>query len=882
MDKRNEVGGEPVKKAIRGCVNFIPRRHLGGETEDLKSGGGAMKTTYFIFEMVLIFMAFINVCSVRAQEAQIWNVTEYRRIYLNNYVRVYHLWYSGTPYIEEIESPASAEYPAKLYLSLYGEKHDTVYWLGSIDGTGFVEASQTFQLTPLNPNAIEVGRYSAFYFFGNVSWPPGIPERFGATIILNEDALVTVKGYDNIEPFPLITGATYFHPLNYQFGSWSVLANKGSYRRSGVWRKGTHVIQCDWLYQAHEVCGNNPDYFPASINRNFHWNSNFVLSASPCQVKEINLTPLPTDPTNQALENGEIILGDKMDPAWGVGTGGLLAQFTFALADKAGGIIPHITAGYRTYEYQNHLSEVSKGHAFLVENPKFIINHPVCKSLADKIEDENKRHFGGGMGDAFDPYRDWNKDYLTHTIGAAIDIDIGALGLTEYDVREVLAAFPKIEWGRDIYTLKRPPIKQKPFRTDNERQHFQLRSQYRTNNIPQNLAQTTRPKSVSLSGSASPVEVSVNKARSGDDVIYHYTVTNKSTQPIKYFYIGQDSSAREDELLDAPINYSQDNPSPSDSLFSPQGWHGVVIDILDTPFYNLFWKSTDEGTSYIPPGASLSGFTVVLPGECEEFEKGHFTAMLDDGALGTEVTGSLSSYTSGLLFERGLPVYNTALPAPSNLNGTSNPNRANFTGTYQYTATKPSTYQIAGDDFVIGDPGKTYQINKIRVWMIYGLAASQYDTAAVPTPTVPLKLWGAPAGGSTQPLMSTPTLTRVWYSDGSNYQRTGDGAWRAVWQVDFPVNLKVRGGQKYQVFLDGIFKNSGGLWQSPSLCAAKAALSNNPQDGADDQYVALTLANGTPGGAPTVVSGLDANIQVFGHLAPPSMVPAVNLLLLDE
>jgi hypothetical protein len=130
--------------------------------------------------------------------------------------------------------------------------------------------------------------------------------------------------------------------------------------------------------------------------------------------------------------------------------------------------------------------------------------------------------------------------------------------------------------------------------------------------------------------------------------------------------------------------------------------------------------------------------------------------------------------------------------------------------------------------------------------------------------------------------MATPALTRVWYSDGENYQRTGDGAWRGVWQVDFPVNLKIKGGQKYQFFLDGLSTSVSGLWQSPSLCDAKAALSNNPrQDGADNQYLVLTIVDGTPSGAPGFVSGMDANIQIFGNLITTPR-PAVDLLLVAE
>ena len=142
--------------------------------------------------------------------------------------------------------------------------------------------------------------------------------------------------------------------------------------------------------------------------------------------------------------------------------------------------------------------------------------------------------------------------------------------------------------------------------------------------------------------------------------------------------------------------------------------------------------------------------------------------------------GTSQSYASLTLFNRGLPIYNTNLAPPSNLNGY---NPSNSTGLisrslYQYSTTEPTTYQIAGDDFSIGNTGQTYQINIIRVWFLYGKPSSQYDTTPIPPPAFTLTLWLGPAGGTIQSLAATPTLTRIWYSDGENYQRTQDGAWR--------------------------------------------------------------------------------------------------------
>jgi hypothetical protein len=238
----------------------------------------------------------------------------------------------------------------------------------------------------------------------------------------------------------------------------------------------------------------------------------------------------------------------------------------------------------------------------------------------------------------------------------------------------------------------------------------------------------------------------------------------------------------------------------------------------------------------------------------------------------------------GVLFQRGLPFYNFSLSPPSNLNGTSNSNRSNFAYSSIYTTTKPTTYQIGGDDFSIGSTGQTYQINQIRVWMVYGVASSQYDTSPLTAPSFPIKLWLGPEGGPIQALAAIPTLTRIWYSNGANYQRVSDGDWRAIWQVDFPVNLKIRGGQKYQFFLNGLYQNVSGNWQSPSLSTVNAALSNNYQDSPNNQYLALTMVDGTSSGTPSVVSGLDANIQILGNsIAKPasSLMGMTKILLLS-
>jgi hypothetical protein len=603
-----------------------------------------------------------------------------------------------------------------------------------------------------------------------------------------------------------------------------------------------------------------------------------TFAASRCNV--FMLTPPPPDDTNTDLDLGKVNT-EKLHSDWQADKAdGLLKTFLAALSAKAGATAA-VTSGYRTCEYQRYLYDIIENQR-RANKENFTTKHPDCvdeKTKADQLLKD--KHIKANSG-AFDPYNSKKSKYAPHVSGTAIDVNMSDLmkaGLTEAKIREVLKDErfkDKIKWGRDLYP-NAPTILQN-IENQKERHHFELA--VKLPNPCLSAATQGQSKAMKSANSSWGVEVKVRKEFTAEGVNYFYTVANNSSMPLKALYIGYDASTGDNDLYDFPLDFSDDNYAPPNSFFSPMGWQGMVLDVLDTPYYNLFWQGEEEGVA-VPPGKTLAGFKVILPQEAAGYDEGHFTAILDDGAQGVEVSGPLSN-ASSILFERGLPVFNYNLASPSNLNGTSNPNRSNFSQSFQYTATQPTTYQIAGDDFTLGNSGQTYQVDKIRVWMIYGVASSQYDAVTLPAPPVPLKLWLGQEGGPIQALTATPTLTRVWYSDGSNYQRTSDGNWRGIWQVDFPVNLKIRGGRKYQYFLDGLFKNVSGLYQSPSLCTAKAALSNNPQDGTNDQCLALTLVNGTPSGVPNTVSGIDANVQIFGKRLKPSPGPAINLLLSTE
>jgi hypothetical protein len=91
------------------------------------------------------------------------------------------------------------------------------------------------------------------------------------------------------------------------------------------------------------------------------------------------------------------------------------------------------------------------------------------------------------------------------------------------------------------------------------------------------------------------------------------------------------------------------------------------------------------------------------------------------------------------------------------------------------------------------------------------------------------------------------------------------------YRIDFAVNMIVKGGQKYQFFVDGPLFPAGVVYTPVPLHESNAALSGSTQEGADNLLLRLTLENGVPGAievldnpAPNFGRPLDANIQLYG------------------
>jgi hypothetical protein len=225
---------------------------------------------------------------------------------------------------------------------------------------------------------------------------------------------------------------------------------------------------------------------------------------------------------------------------------------------------------------------------------------------------------------------------------------------------------------------------------------------------------------------------------------------------------------------------------------------------------------------------------------------------------------------AALLFDRGLPVYNAIQP---NINDAAGANRSNTSPVVPYLG-RPEYYVNPGDDFTIGTPG-TYHLDTLRLW---GLSGSDMIPLIAPS------LWMGPEGGPLQKVSTTFVYQTVTYSNLENFQYPGTKSFRNINQVDWALNINVQGGQTYQFFLEGLWWKPGTLLVfSPSLHASNAALSNAPQEGADDIFLFQVMHNGVSTDVvlqknffADIGKPADANVQVFGSVVP---LPSALLLL---
>lgn len=99
---------------------------------------------------------------------------------------------------------------------------------------------------------------------------------------------------------------------------------------------------------------------------------------------------------------------------------------------------------------------------------------------------------------------------------------------------------------------------------------------------------------------------------------YTYTIKNTGDHPILGFSIGFDHYTGSSEL-------SGEHPH---EVISPDSWESRVIALEESPYYEVRWEPI-PGTDGLAPGASKSGFTIVMRNPTPRLLNGHWTAIFD-------------------------------------------------------------------------------------------------------------------------------------------------------------------------------------------------------------------------------------------------------------
>jgi hypothetical protein len=98
---------------------------------------------------------------------------------------------------------------------------------------------------------------------------------------------------------------------------------------------------------------------------------------------------------------------------------------------------------------------------------------------------------------------------------------------------------------------------------------------------------------------------------------YTYIITNTGDNPILGFSIGFDHYTGSSEL-------SGEHPL---GVISPDSWESRIIALAESPYYEVRWEPI-AGTDGLAPGASKSGFTIVMRNPTPRLLNRHWTAIL--------------------------------------------------------------------------------------------------------------------------------------------------------------------------------------------------------------------------------------------------------------
>ena len=195
-----------------------------------------------------------------------------------------------------------------------------------------------------------------------------------------------------------------------------------------------------------------------------------------------------------------------------------------------------------------------------------------------------------------------------------------------------------------------------------------------------------------------------------------------------------------------------------------------------------------------------------------------------------------------LLFDRGLPT--------ANINNAAGEKRSNVV----WAANPTVPEQLVGDDFILQGQA-SYTVTKIRVWS---------------TDKEALSLYAGRDGDTIKPVSISCNATRVFYQGQPDTDKDYQGYlginYYQLYQLDFEVDLTIKGGERFDFFLDGPL--------SPFLHSSNKQRSGSTQKHADGLLLFFTPSNGQIFASATGDNGWDkdsdANVQVFGTQNKPN------------
>ncbi len=133
------------------------------------------------------------------------------------------------------------------------------------------------------------------------------------------------------------------------------------------------------------------------------------------------------------------------------------------------------------------------------------------------------------------------------------------------------------------------------------------------------------------------VSVGVYAQHAGDKIVYHYRVSNNSSQNINAVTIGRDgqndSNPNNDvnELSELPSGWNAKLGIPSTSANTPTGWRVSVIAPEQSAAHALVWEPLNERSPKLPAGQTTGKLSIALDRADNHYLSGHAMITFSDG-----------------------------------------------------------------------------------------------------------------------------------------------------------------------------------------------------------------------------------------------------------